>query len=397
MRVVVVGAGFAGLAAADELARSGAEVRVLEARDRVGGRVHSMRFGDAVLERGAEWVLPGHSTIRSLAERFGLGLVLKGAHYGDRDPRGGEAVSREELLEAAARICAADLDGAGTIDEALRLLELRPAVYEALRSRIDVSAGHPADDLEARGLQETGAAFGAFDSHTVLGGNQRIAEELAAPLEVSLSSAARGIAWSETGARVQTDSGELDADALVLAIPASLTGSVEFDPPLPAPKRRALDAVVYGQTAKLFVALRTAVPPSATLSVPGRFWCYTQLGPDGSPLPVLGSFAGSTAALDRLEVERGPERWTAALGALRPELELDDSSTALVTWHDDPWARGGYSARSVASPMDDDELQRPVGCIAFAGEHAAGDWHGLMEGALRSGLRAAGELLRGSG
>ena len=61
MRVAVVGAGFAGLAAADELARAGAEVRVLEARDRVGGRVHSVPFADAVMERGAEWVLPAHT------------------------------------------------------------------------------------------------------------------------------------------------------------------------------------------------------------------------------------------------------------------------------------------------------------------------------------------------
>ena len=58
-----------------------------------------------------------------------------------------------------------------------------------------------------------------------------------------------------------------------------------------------------------------------------------------------------------------------------------------MTWHDDPWARGAYSARSLASPMDDEELARPLGCLAFAGEHTAAGWHGLMEG--RAAERAA--------
>ena len=65
----------------------------------------------------------------------------------------------------------------------------------------------------------------------------------------------------------------------------------------------------------------------------------------------------------------------------------------LSRWDDDQWARGAYSARSASSPMDSDELQRPTGPIAFAGEHTAGEWHGLMEGALRSGERAAAQVL----
>jgi monoamine oxidase len=105
---------------------------------------------------------------------------------------------------------------------------------------------------------------------------------------------------------------------------------------------------------------------------------------------VLASFAGTMDAIEQLP----PERWKAALAELRPDLDLDGDQTLHVTWHDDPWARGGYSARSIASPMDDEELQRPLGCLYFAGEHTAGDWHGLMEGALRSGLRAAAQLRR---
>ncbi len=94
-RVVVIGAGFAGLAAADALRAGGAEVTVLEARDRVGGRVWSVQFGEgAVIERGAEFILPGYDSMNALAERFGIPLVLKGTPYGRRVPVGEEAVSR---------------------------------------------------------------------------------------------------------------------------------------------------------------------------------------------------------------------------------------------------------------------------------------------------------------
>ena len=227
----MVGAGFAGLAAADELARAGAEVCVLEARDRVGGRVHSVPFAGAVVERGAEWVLPGHSTIRALAERFGLKLVLKGAKYGAREPRGGEPVADEELAEAVARIRGLGAGG-GSIEQRLAELRLRPAVQAALRARVDVSAAHPANDLEAAGLAESGASFGDFDSHSVEGGNQRIAQALADSLggAVRLSSPVRRVEWSETGARVSTDQGAVEADSLVLALPASAIGDVAFDP-----------------------------------------------------------------------------------------------------------------------------------------------------------------------
>ena len=94
----MVGAGLAGLVAAEELARGGAEVAVLEARPRVGGRVWSQRLPNgAVVEMGAEYILPGNTAIRELAERFGLGLWDKGMRYGRRDPRGGIGTTQEEL------------------------------------------------------------------------------------------------------------------------------------------------------------------------------------------------------------------------------------------------------------------------------------------------------------
>ncbi len=148
-----------------------------------------------------------------------------------------------------------------------------------------------------------------------------------------------------------------------------------------------------GQAAKLFVALRAPAEPSAVLSVPERYWCYTQLGADGEPLPFVAAFAGSPGAVAALEAARGPDRWVESLSALRPDLELDLDTVLVSTWADDPWARGAYSARSASASIEDPELSRPVGRLAFAGEHTAGRWHGLMEGALRSGQRAARDLL----
>jgi monoamine oxidase len=155
--------------------------------------------------------------------------------------------------------------------------------------------------------------------------------------------------------------------------------------------------VRYGHAAKLFVALGAPVPPSATLSVPGRFWCWTQLGADGAPAPFLGAFAGTPGAIERLSVRDGPTEWLAALQSLRPDLELDLGDVLVSTWQDDPWARAAYSAESVSSPLDTAALTRRVGPLAFAGEHTAGEWHAQMEGALRSGERAAQQLLQTAG
>src|SRR5262245_36875160 len=108
MRVVVVGAGFAGLAAAWALAEAAVEVVVLEARDRVGGRVWSRELpSGAVVEMGAEFILPGDDTIRSIADRLGLRLFEKGTTYGDRELRGGVPVTRDELVAGYAEVAAA--------------------------------------------------------------------------------------------------------------------------------------------------------------------------------------------------------------------------------------------------------------------------------------------------
>ena len=395
-RVGVIGAGFSGLAAADALRAGGADVTVLEARDRVGGRVWSVPFGEgAVVERGAEFILPGYDSMTALAARFGIRLVLKGTPYGRRVPIGGEAVSRTDLEDAFDRLSAGGAADAASAADAIATLELDPPLSKLIQTRVAISNGYPTDDLAASVLDEGASTFGDFDNHTLEGGNMRLAEALAAELgaAVRLSSPVRRVRWSQAAVGIATDHAEIEVDAVVIAIPTAPLAEIEFDPPLEGATAEALRAVTYGQNSKLFLRLRSPAPPSAIMSVAGHFWTYTQLGADGRPAPFVTGYTGTMSAIDDLGGSGGFERWVAALVALREDLDLDPESAMLSSWNDDPWVRGSYSARTVSSPLRDADLVKPIGPLFFAGEHTAGEWHGLMEGALRSGRRAAEQVL----
>jgi monoamine oxidase len=393
VRVVVVGAGLAGLSAADELRRAGHEVVVLEARDRVGGRVWSRELANgAVIEMGAEFILSGNTAIRELAERLGLGLWDKGMRYGRREPRGADELSAAGLDDA---IAAVDEELARDPElvrvpspELLDRIDVEPAARDVLVARVEISAASPADAVPAAALAVV-AHVDDEPAPSVAGGNQRLAHGLAEPLgaAVRLRTPARRIGWGERGVTVAADDGEVTGDACVIAVPATVVGEIAFEPALPARIADAVAEIEYGHAAKLFVPLADRVEASAVMSVPERYWTWTSTGAGGAVQPVLNAFAGSAAALERLDVSPGPDRWLASVRALRPDLELDGDGAVLSTWSDDPWVRGAYSLL----PPDRiaDALAEPVGPLAFAGEHTAGEFAGLMEGAVRSGQRAA--------
>jgi monoamine oxidase len=397
MRVVVVGAGLAGLAAADELRRGEVEVVVLEARDRVGGRVWSRRLENgAVVEMGAEFILPGCTVVRELAERHGLGLWQKGMYYGDREPRGGIGVERAVLAEAVATVDR-ELGRAGpdlrdSAQRFLERLELDPGAREAITARLEVSAAAAAEEVPARGLAGL-AHIGADPSPSLAGGNQRLALALADDLgsAIRLGAPVRRIDWDRDAVRAASDDGEVEADACIVAVPASVIHRIRFEPSLPDAQAEALAAVRYAHAAKLFVPLRVAAASSAVLSVPERYWTWTATGEDDKPQPVVSAFAGSAPALERLGIAGGPEVWLESLARLRPDLELQPEGAVLSTWDDDPWIAAAYSISP--DPQLTESLAGVVGRIAFAGEHVGGEFAGLMEGALRSGRRAARALI----
>ena len=410
MRAVVVGAGLAGLVAADELAAGGVEVVVLEARSRVGGRVWSERLPNgAVVEMGAEFILPGNTAIRELVDRFALGLWDKGMRYGRRDPSGGIGTTHEELAAAvaeveraleneAARSGPAGLAaGAGkaagpSARHFLESLDIPAGAREAILARVEISSANSADRVAATDL----AGVAHIDDEPapgIAGGNQRLPLALAESLgsAVRLNSPVSAVDWGDR-VRVVTPAGELDADACVITVPASVLGRIAFDPPLPAHVAKPLARVTYGHAAKLFVPLRRPAEPSAVMNVPERYWTWTATGEGGRPQPVVSAFAGSNAALDALQLHAGPERWLDSLERLRGDLDLDRDGPRLSTWADDPWVGAAYSTSPPASVAE--AVEEPTGPLAFAGEHTAGPYAALMEGAIRSGQRAARSLLR---
>ena len=409
MRVVVAGAGFAGLMAAYRVVQAGHEAVVLEARDRVGGRVWSQELvpGDprTVIERGAEFVLDGYDLMRVVLGELGLGLADTAMSYYQReyrvpDPTGraagqtpGQAVAGcAAAVAAAAAAAAPGTSLAGVVAG----WEGSPALTAYL-SRVEVTNGVGAGVLAASAVSDVTAGFGGRPSWRVAGGNQRVAQELAARLGASVvrrSSPVRSIEQDHAGVRVLTDDGEAAGDAAIVAVPLAVLRGLPFSPPLPQAHRRAWRRAGLACNAKLHVPLTRAAAPSAVQSVPGRFWTWTAADASGQVQPVVHAFGGTEEGLAALAVADGPQAWASRVAALRGELALDAGRALLTTWNDDPWAGESYSALTTTVAEGDDEiLATPAGRVHFAGEHTAGDWAGLMEGALRSGERAAREVL----
>ena len=404
MKVVVVGAGFAGLMAAQRLTQGGHDVTVLEARDRVGGRVWSQQLieGDprTVIERGAEFVLNGYDVMTEALASCGLSLAPMGMSYYVREPRGVDATAAD-VAECAAvvRPVAAAADPATPLSVLVEAVADRVSTValSALLSRLEVTNGASVEQLTAAAAADVTVSFEASVSSRVAGGNQRLATELARSLSepVRLGEIVRRVEWSESHAEVITDSGVIDADRVVLATPLAVTRDLDFGPTLPDATTEVWARAGISHAAKLHLPLRGAstVRPSAVQSVLDRYWTWTATDESGELQPVLHCFGGSVPALDQLQVELGAAEWAARAVALRPELDVVANGALVTTWHDDPFARGVYEYGTSDARVGDEELlKRSVGALHFAGEYTAGEWAGLMEGALRSGVRVAEEI-----
>ena len=200
----------------------------------------------SVIERGAEFVLPGYETMRETrraararlpregdalrrprAARRAAGHARRAARCGGAAPRGARRVARRRDRQRS---------------------RLSQGARAAIASRLAVSTAYELDDQPASILADGAAGFGAFPSHGIEGGNDLLARALAASLDVRLGRRVERVAWDEQGV---TADGER-ADVCVVATPAH---AVAFDPPLPEWKQQALAAVRYGQAAKLFLQL----------------------------------------------------------------------------------------------------------------------------------------------
>jgi monoamine oxidase len=394
--VVVVGAGYAGLAAADSLLEAEVDVVVLEALDRVGGRVWSERLPNgAVVERGAEFVTRGYETMERRTARLGLELRGMGIHYPERrilpDPGIDRArvVAAIEAVERAAREAPAR-PAAAVLSETVDDADIR----ELLLSRLQSSHAYPAAELEAAFLADLGALVDRLETRRIAGGNQLLATRLAERLgaRLRLGSRVRRIAEAGASVVVSTDTGELAGDACILAVPAPAVRRLDLSPPLPTPVAAAYARLRMSTAAKLAAPLTAPAVPDAVMSAAGRWWAYTTTGDEVGGRSV-GAWAGAAPVVELVGARDGAARWLDGIEALRPELSIERQAALVTIWDEHGWVEGAYSVQPHSWDGLRGPLEGPVGRIAFAGEHTARDWVATMEGALRSGERAARDVL----
>jgi monoamine oxidase len=431
--VLVAGAGLAGLAAAHDLSNFGATVTVVDARDRVGGRVWTIRdgFADAQhAEAGGDMIDEDQREIRSLAAEYGLRLnrILRGGFGYVRPDRTG----RPRMLRRSA------VRGWDRLSDALQefirpyaLAEQRwdtPITAAIARRSVSAWLDEVKADAELRatatGLRGFFLAdpddlslialvdqFGATDApapgplYRIAGGNDRLAAAIAGRLgdRVRLRTEVIAVAQRGTSVRVALKDlrgqAQTTCDYVVLALPATVLRRIPITPSVPARQHEAFGALKYGRATK------------SLLQFSRRFWRSPgQVRAFGSALPfgavwdgneeqrgkagILNLLAGGGAsdATQEIVARSGVQGLAATLDWLGARDAVLVGSKQVV-WEQDPYARGGYAFFDPGfDPQLRQWLSRPAGRVFFAGEHTSIKWQGYMNGAVESGRRAAAEI-----
>ena len=448
MKVIVAGGGLAGLTAARALSHGGAHVTVVDARERLGGRVWTVRLdGDQHGELGGEFIDAEQKKIRALCDELGLPLVRvlrSGFTHRFRGNDGEFHVSRTRPwteLEALAapllrRFKAARGKPESDIVREIATCSLRAWLRQQNATReqhamADALRGFflaDPDELSVLPLVEQLASGGSpaqAEMYRIEGGNDRLVDALARDSRARVLLRHRVTAFTQATDRVVVtaidDGGlqqQLEADAAVITMPASTLADVAFTPALPEGQWRAIRALRYGCATKVIVqsprdAFRGRARAFATDTPLGAFWDggegqiptpKSQLPTSNSQLPksnsqrpksaVLTFLAGGAASrMLRARADRGVHAvlsdlcWLGMAGA-------PASAMHMATWEDDPYVRGGYAYIDPGfDPAWRAELSRRAGRFVFAGEHTSQRWQGYMEGAVETALRVAGDLI----
>ena len=399
----MVGAGVAGLACARELARAGVAVVVLEARDRIGGRIRTARIaGEAPGELGAQ-VIHGEA---GPAARFSREGGLRTAPL----ERGGRLVfSVDGRVFDASELLAGGGVAPWTLERELGGTHAEVSVGEVLAARstsgLDLAiarewlihrwGGHP-DELSAAGVADAmrAPAAGAGEL-VVLEGYDRLPALLASGLDVRLGRVVRRIRWSEGSVEVEVGDEAMTARAAVVTVPppAVVERRLAFEPALPSARMAAARAIDLGDAVVLCASTSEPAPWSAWALVVGEYgglW-HVQAG---SRL-VTASFRNrAAAAVRRTGID--PQLVERLIAPVLPWIASETIGRLHVAdWGGDPFSLGAYSYPRVGFLDAPRVWAAPLGStLFFAGEATSVEgYRGLVDGAIESGRRAAQEVL----
>jgi putrescine oxidase len=442
--VVVIGGGIAGLTAASELAAAGTDVAVLEARDRVGGRTWNTEIGGEANELGGQWVAPYQSAMHELLADLEIELFpsFRTGEHVYVDPKGtshrydGHDAPMGQVSEKAFEVADAKLDSLAkeldpeapwehpdaerldgiTLESWLRDEVSDEMARDLLRSWLAggflAKPAHTFSLLQALWMiAGAGGTYELFEpdqclAYRVVGGSQLISIRLAERLgeRVALNAAVREIRWGEDSVEVETDRVVAKGRRAIVAVPPNLTNSIRFRPALPAWRMRMAQAMSQGSINKVLAVYETPFWREDGLSGQG-FAPYELVrelydnSPPSASAGVLCTFlAGENAERAgrlgteerRREVLQGMAKYVGAR-ALEPVDYIE------TDWSAQEWTRGAYGTSFGPGGLTRfrDDIRRPVGSIQWACTDIAGVGHIHMEGAIRSGRRAAESCLEG--
>ena len=441
--VCVVGAGYAGLTAAYRLHQAGKSVAVLEARDRVGGRIWTERLGDGTpIDRGGAWLAPKHERAFNLAHEMGVGTYktwVKGSHLliGEGQTRKYTGLIPKISPMAVLTIARAQwrldrtakkvpLDAPWTASRASQWDNESVGDY-LRRTRISSTIGRDLFEMAVRGLfaddlndvsflhllllvRGHGSINTLFSiengsqENMIEGGAGSIAQRVAAALgeAVRLNAPVRSVTQSPDGVTVVADGVTVRAAQAVMATPPELSLEIAFEPALSADRLALYRASAGGKEMKTLLVYdepfwredgfsgQTAEPGSAAEVT-------LDASPSDGSRGVIAAFAfGATA--EKVGGLDADDRRRAIVDAMTARLGPRAASPAEVVdtlWWNEEWTRGCSFARVKPGILTKHGhvIRQPEGHVHFAGTETATTSHGAIDGAIRSGERAAAEIL----